>query len=195
MERNIVRLFERREDAIRAVQELDRMGIDRDDISILSSNHHDSDDLTERDPSRSDYHEERVDNKAGEGAAAGASTGAVLGGGAGLAAGLGLMAIPGLGPIVAAGWLASMLTGTVAGAAVGGATGGLIGGLTKAGVPEDEAHVYSEGVNRGGTLVSVRNAGDRAADIEATLDSFSAADIAQTGERYRASGWQGSANL
>ena len=67
-------------------------------------------------------------------------------------AGLGLLAISGLGPVVAAGWLASMALGATAGAA----TGGIVGALTQAGVSEEEAPLYAEGVRRGGTLVSAR---------------------------------------
>ena len=87
-----------------------------------------------------------------EGAAAGAGIGATVGGAAGLLAGLGLLAIPGLGPVVAAGWLVS----TAAVAAAGGATGGIIGALSQSGIGEDDAHVYAEGVRRGGTLVTAR---------------------------------------
>jgi hypothetical protein len=76
----------------------------------------------------------------------------VVGGGAGLLAGLGLLAIPGLGPVVAAGWLAS----TALGAVVGGTAGGLIGALTAAGVSKEDAQVYAEGIRRGGTLVTAR---------------------------------------
>ena len=184
MERTIVRLFERREDAVSAVHELHRMGVDREDVSIMSSD-------KGHPQHASDYDPDDADNHAGDGAATGASSGALLGGGAGLAAGLGMLAIPGLGPIVAAGWLASAVTGAVAGAAVGGATGGLIGGLVKSGIPEEDAHVYSEGINRGGTLVSVRNTGDRALAIEAAMDSFRAADVTATGDRYRETGWSG----
>jgi hypothetical protein len=67
--------------------------------------------------------------------------GAVVGGAAGLLAGIGLMAIPGVGPVVAAGWLVATLTG----AAAGGATGGIIGALTQAGVSKEDADVYAEG--------------------------------------------------
>ena len=66
--------------------------------------------------------------------------------------GLGLMAIPGVGPIVAAGWLVA----TLAGAAAGGATGGVIGALTQAGATPEEAEVYAESLRRGGAVVSVR---------------------------------------
>src|SRR6476646_5438728 len=85
-------------------------------------------------------------------AAKGAGIGGVVGGGAGLLAGLGLLTIPGLGPVVAAGWLASLAVGAAAGATAGGLAGALFG----AGTPDDHAHVYSEAVRRGGTLVSAR---------------------------------------
>jgi hypothetical protein len=85
-------------------------------------------------------------------ATAGAGVGAAFGGGAGLLAGFGLLAIPGLGPVVAAGWLASAATCAVAGAAAGG----LIGALVGTGIEERDAHVYAEIVRRGGTIVSVR---------------------------------------
>jgi hypothetical protein len=85
-------------------------------------------------------------------AAKGAGIGGALGGVAGLLAGLGLLAIPGLGPVVAAGWLAS----TAAGAAAGAATGGIVGALVDSGEPEENAHVYSEAVRRGASLVSIR---------------------------------------
>jgi hypothetical protein len=89
-----------------------------------------------------------VDDRA-EGAGKGAGIGAGLGGAAGLLAGLGLLAIPGLGPVFAAGWLAA----TAVGAAAGAATGGLVGALTEAGVSKEDAPLYAEGVRRGGTLV------------------------------------------
>src|SRR5947207_11774476 len=87
----------------------------------------------------------------GGAAATGAGVGAVVGGLGGLLLGLGALAIPGIGPIIAAGPLVAALGGAAAGAAVGG----LIGALTKMGVPEEEAHIYAEGVRRGGTLVTV----------------------------------------
>ena len=81
-----------------------------------------------------------------------AGIGAALGGTAGLLAGLGILAIPGLGPVVAAG----ALVATAVGAAAGAVSGGVIGALVSAGVPEPEAHVYCEAVRRGGTMVSTR---------------------------------------
>ena len=125
-----------------------------------------------------------MDDRA-EGAAAGAGIGATLGGAAGLLAGLGLLAIPGIGPVVAAGWLAA----TAAGAAAGGATGGIIGALSQAGIGKDDAQVYAEGVRRGGTLVTVRAADGDRARVEAILDR-NAVNIRDRGAAYRNSGWK-----
>ena len=118
--------------------------------------------------------------------ATGAGIGGVVGGGAGLLAGLGLLAIPGLGPVVAAGWLAA----TAVGAAAGAATGGLVGALVGAGVSHGEAEVYSESVRRGGTLVSVRVADGDAGRIQAILDRFKPIDPAVRGAEYRKAGWK-----
>ena len=118
--------------------------------------------------------------------ATGAGIGGVVGGGAGLLAGLGLLAIPGLGPVVAAGWLAA----TAVGAAAGAATGGLVGALVGAGVSHGEAEVYSESVRRGGTLVSVRVPDGDASRIQAILDRFKPIDPAVRGAEYRKAGWK-----
>lgn len=85
-----------------------------------------------------------------------AGTGAVLGGATGLLTGLGLMAIPGLGPIVAAGWLASTLTGAASGAAIGDIAGNVYRSLIKAGVSETDANIYCAGIEQGGTFLAVR---------------------------------------
>jgi hypothetical protein len=118
--------------------------------------------------------------------AAGAGIGGAIGGGAGLLAGLGLLAIPGLGPVVAAGWLAA----TAVGAAAGAAAGGLVGALVDAGVSKDEAHVYSESVRRGGTLVSARVKDEDASRIQAILNRFKPIDPALRGAEYRKEGWK-----
>jgi hypothetical protein len=81
-----------------------------------------------------------------------AGIGAALGGAAGLLAGLGAFVLPGIGAVVAAGWLASALAGAVA----GGAAGGVVGALIEAGVSENDAAGYAEGVRRGRTLVTIR---------------------------------------
>jgi hypothetical protein len=115
----------------------------------------------------------------------GAGIGGVLGGGAGLLAGLGMLAIPGLGPVVAVGWLASLAVGAAAGATAGG----LVGALVSAGTPDEHAHVYSESVRRGGTLVSVRVAEAEAKKVGDILDRHDPIDPTERGAEYRSGGW------
>ena len=129
-------LFDDYTDAQAAVRELETMGVPHSDISIVASNA----------KGDHDHLGAARANEAGEDAGKGAGIGATVGGLGGLLAGLGLLAIPGLGPVVAAGWLASTLVGAGVGAVVGGAAGGLVGALTHAGVSEDDANAYAEGV-------------------------------------------------
>ena len=173
----VTRLFDDYNDAAQAVRDLKSAGVRDDNISLLASNaegRHLGDD----------------DNDTAEGAAKGATTGGLLGGGAGLLAGLGMLAIPGLGPVVAAGWLVSTAAGAVAGALAGGAAGGILGALKDAGHSDEEAHFYAEGVRRGGTLVSVRpdSDGERTA-AEQVLLARGGVDATQRGLSYREAGW------
>jgi hypothetical protein len=187
MTRTITRLYDSRTDALEAAHELERMGIRSDDVSIIASN---KDRWYDGDNNKGMKDKDRDGRSdAGEGLAKGAATGGVLGAGAGLLAGLGLIAIPGIGPVVAAGWIATTLAGAATGAVAGGAVGGLVGALTDAGVPEEEAHVYSEGVRRGGTLLTARVDDDRVATVEAALDRYRPTDIRTRGQEYRSSGW------
>jgi len=117
-------------------------------------------------------------------------TGGLIGGAGGLLAGLGMLAIPGLGPVVAAGWLASTLVGAGVGAAAGAATGGIIGALTDSGESEADAHVYAEGIRRGGTLVRAKVPDDRASEVEALLKNNRLVDALERGVAYRQSGWE-----
>ena len=176
------RLYEDYETAARVVAELERDGIPHRDVSIVASN---AEGWYDRDRTTSgpDRDHDGRDDRA-EGAAAGAGIGATLGGVAGLLAGLGLLAIPGIGPVVAAGWLAS----TAAMAAAGGAAGGLIGALTQSGVSEEEAHYYAEGVRRGGTLVTARVPELDRARYEAIMDR-SAVNIRERSAMWERSGW------
>jgi hypothetical protein len=121
-------------------------------------------------------------------AGTGASTGTIVGGGVGLLTGLGLLAIPGIGPVVAAGWLVATLTG----AGIGAAGGGLLGSLVHAGVSDDLAHTYTEGVRRGGTLVTVRADENRASIIEDVLNgrTASAVDVTRRRADYETTGWK-----
>lgn len=117
----------------------------------------------------------------------GASIGAIAGGGAGLLAGLGIMAIPGVGPVVAAGWLAATLAGAVAGAA----SGGIIGALTEIGHTPEDAELYAEGLRRGGTMVTVRTAARREAEVEKIMDKSKPVNTVARRDEYRTAGWSG----
>jgi PRC-barrel domain len=174
MTRTVTALFDHYDDAAKVVQRLEDAGISYRDISIVSNaagNRH----ITPL----------GTTDDAVAGAGAGAAVGTALGGGAGILAGLGLVTIPGLGPAIAAGWLAA----AAAGAAAGAATGGLVGSLVGAGVRDEDAHVYSEGLRRGGTLVIARIDDGQYEDARAILDQSRAVDIAARTKAYRASGW------
>lgn len=125
----------------------------------------------------------RLEEPSAAGPAAG--VGAALGGTAGLLAGLGIIAVPGLGPVIAAGALAA----TAVGAAAGAVTGGVVGALVSAGVPEEEAHVCCEAVRRGGTLVSVRTADNKAAFVQEIMNRHRPIDPIERRGLYRGEGW------
>jgi hypothetical protein len=178
----LTRLYDDYYAALAMVHDLQKANIPAADISIVANNSEDWYDERTRRP-RVDRDGDGVDDRA-EGAGAGAGIGGALGAGAGLLAGLGILAIPGLGPVVAAGWLAS----TAAVAAAGAATGGIIGALSQMGVSEEDAHVYAEGVRRGGALVTVRvNEGQRET-AEAILDK-TGVDIREREAAYKSTGW------
>jgi hypothetical protein len=96
-----------------------------------------------------------VGNKADEGAAAGAVTGTALGGLTGLLVGLGILAIPGIGPVMLAGATATAIATTLSGTAIGAAAGSLVGALVGLGIPEEEARVYNSRLSQGEYLVIV----------------------------------------
>ena len=180
--RALTALFDDYEAAARAVDQLEAAGIPHADISIISNRRQ-----TERPAPEPSGGVAPVVADATDSAGTGATVGTVLGGGAGLLAGLGLLAIPGLGPVVAAGWLVA----TVTGAGVGAAAGGLIGGLTGAGLSEGEAETYAEGVRRGGTLVTVRADDTQADQAMSLLNRAGSIDLDERAEGWRAQGWTG----
>lgn len=118
---------------------------------------------------------------AAAGAGVGAASGALLGGTAGLLASLGVLAIPGFGPLLAAGPLVAILTGAGAGAAVGAVAGGLVGALIVAGVPESDAHRYAESVRAGGTLVTVAAEAARADAVAEIMKRCGAVEVGMHG--------------
>jgi len=173
-------MFDDYQAAERAVTRLKNAGIPANDISLVGGNEQ------MRKTSRVGTSPGTPETTS-EDVGTGATVGAAIGGGAGLLAGLGLMAIPGLGPVVAAGWLVSTLVGAGAGAA----TGGVIGALMDAGIPEEHAHAYAEGIRRGGTLVTVRTEQqfvDKAVDI---LDDDGTVKMDERITSWRNEGWSG----
>jgi hypothetical protein len=178
----VSRLYNNYGDARRAVRELEAAGVPHGDISIIASNAENWYDKNKGDT----YPDRDLDGKddRAEAAGAGAGLGAAAGGTIGALTGLGLMAIPGVGPVVAAGWLVS----TLAGAAAGAFTGSVLGALTQAGISDDDAHVYAEGLRRGGAVVSARVADKDATRLQG-MDR-SAVRISDRAAAYRKTGWK-----
>ena len=174
MTQTVSALFDDYEDARTAVRGLEAAGVPEGDISLVANNAHG---------------EHVAGDRAAEDAGKGAGVGAAVGGLGGLLAGVGLLAIPGLGPVVAVGWLASTAVGAVAGGAVGAATGGLVGALTKEGVSEEDAHLYAEGVRRGGSVVSARVSDALAPIARDVLARQRMVDAPQRRSAYAAEGW------
>lgn len=163
-------IFDTRASLERAVDELKLQGFRNSDISVLMQNDLDSAEFA---------HEKNT--KAPEAAVTGASTGILGGGILGWLAGAGALAIPGIGPFVAAG----PIMGAIAGAGIGGTVGGITGGLVGLGIPEDEAQRYESFVKEGGILLSVHvdslEWASKAVDL---LESSGARDVSQVGEKF-----------
>jgi len=145
-----VGVFPSSNDAQQALQELTDSGFPIERISVLARDG-DGSDIIPVDTDALDKSNTKVD----EGARIGALSGGALGGLTGLLVGLGTLAIPGIGPIMLAGSLATALATTIAGAGLGAAAGGLIGSLIGLGVPEERARVYHDRVQKGDYLVII----------------------------------------
>lgn len=158
--RTLAHVYDSYAEASRVVSSLEAAGVPQTDISLVSG-----DKSAKAGESRTGTTSGDAKEGAATGAGTGATVGTALGGGAGLLAGLGSLAIPGVGPLVAAGWLVATITG----AGLGAAAGGLLGSLTGAGLSEADAKTYSEGVERGGTLVTVRADESRTSQVEQIL--------------------------
>ena len=161
-------IYHTRNQAEQSVDRLLASGYSNDDISVL---------LPDNEGSKDFAHNKST--KAPEGTTAGVTTGGVIGGTLGLLAGIGMLAIPGLGPFIAAGPIMSAL----AGLGVGGAVGGLIGALVGMGIPEYEAKRYEGRIKEGGVLLSVHC--DTAGEItraKELLKETGAQDISSSGE-------------
>jgi hypothetical protein len=179
MPTTVVGLFDSATAAQAAVQDLTGLGVSRDQISIVAKR----DGATAASTGTIATANDRTEGA--EGAGIGAAAGGVAGAAAGILASLGLLAIPGIGWLLAAGPLVATLTG----AGVGAATGAIIGGLIGLGIPERDAELYEEGVNRGGTLVTAHVDDALAQTAADSLARHGAVDIDRQAEAWRASGW------
>src|SRR5882757_4651025 len=155
--------------AERAVDQILAAGFSNNDISVL---------LPDSQSSKEFAHEKNT--KAPEGTTAGATTGGVVGGTLGLFAGIGAIAIPGVGPLIAAG----PIMATLAGLGVGGAVGGMVGALVGMGIPEYEAKRYEGRVKEGGILISVHcDSSEEVSRAKDVLKRTGGADVSSAGEK------------
>lgn len=154
--------------AERTVDDLKAAGFSNDDISVL---------LPDMQSSKNFAHEKNT--KAPEGATAGVTAGGAIGGTLGLLAGIGALAIPGVGPLIAAG----PIMGALAGLGVGGAVGGVVGALVGMGIPEYEAKRFEGRIKEGGVLLSVHcGTASHVMQAKEILKHTGGQDIAATGE-------------
>lgn len=173
--KTVVGLFDEIEDARNALEAFVNRGFSRDDISLVARR-------SENVPV-GEVEATHADETA-EGAAVGAFGGGLVGGLAGLVVGLGALAVPGIGPIIAAGPIVAALTG----AGIGAATGGILGALVGWGLPAEEAEYYAEGIRRGGTLVAVKVDESRVNEAFEIMENHSAVDIERRSAMWRDSG-------
>lgn len=168
MKKSVIGIVETQIQAERIVDQLQQRGVAPGEISVLFPDKRGSKDFA--------YEH---NTKAPEGAVAGMGAGGVVGGTLGLLAGIGALAIPGVGPLIAAGPILATLSGVAAGAAVGGVAGGLIG----LGVPEFEAKSYEGKIRGGNILIAVHS--DNSETEKRTkqiFESNGAHDVAVTGD-------------
>jgi len=159
--KRVMGVFKRREDLESALQALRGAGIEKESISLLARHVEDVKGAEEISDGRG--------NEAQEGAGIGAATGTVLGGVGGFLIGAGVLAIPGVGPVLAAGVGISEIAATLAGAGIGAASGGLVGALVGAGIPEDRAKVYNQRFEAGDYLLMVDGTPGHLSKIESVL--------------------------
>lgn len=171
--KTVIGLFDNHQEALAAIRDLRERRIPPHDISMIASN---------RDGWYAD------DSEPEAGAETGAGIGAVVGALGGLFAGLGMLTIPGIGPVVSAGWLLATLAGSATGVILGGAAGSFIGALTAHGIDDPDAQVYAESLRRGGTLVVVRAEEKFVPAAEAIMLKHRV-DIAARRDELTAEGW------
>ena len=174
MKTTVSALYDNATDAYATVRDLVDDGVSRSDVSLISND------------AAGKYVEYHGKGIPADDTIGGAASGAVIGGLGGLLVGLAALAIPGVGPIVAAGPIAAAFTG----AGVGAVTGGFLGALVDLGVNEDEAHYYAEGVRRGGTLVTAHVEEGQANRVADIMDRHDPVDLEGRVTFWRDQGWQ-----
>lgn len=174
--KTMVAVYDELDDAYQVIEALRDVGVDRSNISLATG-----------DPGE-EYapYFQKEDSEMDE-PVAGALAGGAIGGITGLLLGLGTLAVPGIGPVVAAGPLVSGLIG----AGVGAAGGGLLGALVEAGVPEEEAGHYLESIRRGGTLVAVQVMNYQADDVAEIMERYNPINLEEQVRSWREEGWTG----
>lgn len=175
--KTIVAVYDNHQEAKEATEALYQDGFTSEQVSLVASDH------------KREYYREDTVHEGGETAAGRAGswavTGGLFGGIAGLVAGLVGLTLPGVGPVIVAGPLGAMLGGAITGAIAGG----LLGALTGLGIPEEEAHVYAEGLRRGSNLVSVTIPGERVDAAMAVMNRYNPVDIDERSAAWRKEGW------
>jgi hypothetical protein len=177
--KTVVGLYDTLADAKRVIGDLTDAGISANNINLLAGDPEDR--YATQLAGEFDTYDEA------DAAVDGAVAGGVLGGLTGLLIGLGAFAIPGLGPVVAAGPLAAGLMG----AGIGAAGGGLVAALVEWGVSEEEAEFYLEGVRRGGTLVAVKTPEERVDLVSDIMHQQGLIDLEERVSTWREEGWTG----
>jgi len=168
MAKAVIAIAKSEDQAVRIVEQLKAAGFSNNDVSVL---------LPDRAGSRDFAHEHHT--KAPEGAATGAVVGGLAAGALGWLVGIGSLAIPGVGPLIAAGPIMAALSG----AAAGGVVGGLAGALVGLGIPEYEAKQYEGKVKNGNILISVHTDDSRQRQMAKEIfERAHADDISYTGE-------------
>ncbi len=186
MTKTITRVYDDYLVAENTVRDLENAGLGSSHIGIVASNAEGwhkpgGGDVNPKHDKDRDGKDDRA-----EGAATGGGVGAILGGAAGVAAGLGMLAIPGIGPVVAAGWAVALASGAVG----GGVVGGVIGALVESGTSKENAELYVEALRRGGAIVTAKVPDDEVGRYSEIMDR-TALDMTAREHAYRNSGWNG----
>jgi hypothetical protein len=174
--RNIVGVFSDLGAAERALIEVRAAGISKDGVHLIAGN----------EKSQHDHYMEEAKERS-KTAGSAAASGASFGGGLGIVASLVALAIPGVGPIVAAGPIATVLTGL----GIGAASGGIIGALKNMGMSHEQAPLYEEAVRRGLIIALVQVDEERAPEIERILELHGARDVRDEADTWKESDWSG----